>query len=111
MALKFSLVPDALAYIGWSILKNRREVLTAAKEAGYDGIDLPGDLRIGNSSSLPPPHHIPCPRACHPPPRVGADDRSQAEPRHHLDERDVERAPGQALAGETDADLGHGTTR
>ncbi len=44
MALKFSLVCDTLAYVGWNALANPREVFTAAKEAGYDGVDLPGDL-------------------------------------------------------------------
>ena len=44
MALKFSLVCDTLAYVGWNALANPREVFTAAKAAGYDGVDLPGDL-------------------------------------------------------------------
>ena len=43
MAFKYTIVTDTLAWIGYNVLEQPQEVLSAVKEAGYDGIDLPGD--------------------------------------------------------------------
>ena len=42
MAFKYALVADSLVWVGYNIFENTDEVLRAVKEAGYDGIDLPG---------------------------------------------------------------------
>ena len=42
MSFKYALVADSLAWVGYSIFENTDAVLGAVKEAGYDGIDLPG---------------------------------------------------------------------
>ena len=42
MSFKYALVADSLVWVGYSIFENADEVLKAVKEAGYDGIDLPG---------------------------------------------------------------------
>ncbi len=43
MPFKYSLNCDTLPWIGYNVLETPQEVLHAAVEAGYDGIDLPGD--------------------------------------------------------------------
>ena len=43
MSFKFTLVCDTLPWVGYNVLEAPEEVLRAAKEAGYDGVDLPGD--------------------------------------------------------------------
>ena len=43
MPFKYTLQCDTLPWIGYHVLENPQEVLQAAVEAGYDGVDLPGD--------------------------------------------------------------------
>ena len=43
MSFKYSLQCDTLEWIGYHVLKEPDVVLRAAKEAGYDGVDLPGN--------------------------------------------------------------------
>lgn len=43
MTFKYSLQCDTLPWVGYNVLENPDEVLTAAAEAGFDGIDLPGN--------------------------------------------------------------------
>ena len=43
MAFKYTVVTDTMPWIGYNVLEQPQEVLSAVKEAGYDGIDLPGD--------------------------------------------------------------------
>lgn len=43
MPFKYSLQCDTLPWIGYNVLENPQEVLQAAADVGYDGIDLPGD--------------------------------------------------------------------
>jgi len=52
MALRYSLVCDTLAFLGCDALENPREVFAAVKKAGYEGVDLPGDLRRVNVGEL-----------------------------------------------------------
>ena len=44
MAFKYTVVTDTMPWIGYNVLEQPQEVLSAVKEAGYDGIDLPGDV-------------------------------------------------------------------
>lgn len=43
MAFKFTLICDTLSWVGYNVLEEPQVVLQAAKQAGYDGVDLPGD--------------------------------------------------------------------
>ena len=43
MSFKYSLQCDTLEWVGYHVLKEPDVVLRAAKEAGYDGVDLPGN--------------------------------------------------------------------
>jgi len=43
MAFKFTLMCDTLPWVGCDVLEEPQVVLQAAKQAGYDGVDLPGD--------------------------------------------------------------------
>ena len=43
MPFQYTLQSDTLAWIGHSLLANPQETLEAVVEAGYDGIDLPGN--------------------------------------------------------------------
>jgi len=43
MSFKYTLVCDMLPWVGYDVLEMPDEVLGAANEAGYDGVDLPGD--------------------------------------------------------------------
>jgi len=43
MSFKYTLVCDTLPWVGYDVLEMPDEVLGAANEAGYDGVDLPGD--------------------------------------------------------------------
>jgi D-psicose/D-tagatose/L-ribulose 3-epimerase len=43
MGFKYTVVTDTMFWIGYNVLETPQEVLEAVKEAGYDGIDLPGD--------------------------------------------------------------------
>ena len=43
MAFKYSLQCDTLPWVGYNVLEEPDVVLGAAREAGYDGVDLPGD--------------------------------------------------------------------
>lgn len=43
MAFKYTVVTDTLPWIGYNVLEQPQDVLRTVKEAGYDGIDLPGD--------------------------------------------------------------------
>ncbi len=43
MAFKYSLQCDTLPWVGYNVLEEPDVVLRAAKEAGYDGVDLPGN--------------------------------------------------------------------
>ena len=45
MPFKYSVVCDTLRGIGYDVFDNPREVLTAIKTAGYDGVDLGGNLQ------------------------------------------------------------------
>jgi D-psicose/D-tagatose/L-ribulose 3-epimerase len=49
---KYSLVCDTLAFLGYDAFENPKEVFGAIKEAGYDGVDLPGDLGRVNTADL-----------------------------------------------------------
>lgn len=50
MPFKYTVVTDTMPWIGYDILEQPQEVLSAVKEAGYDGIDLPGDPTRMNGS-------------------------------------------------------------
>ena len=43
MAFKYTLQCDTLPWVGYNVLEEPDVVLQAAAEAGYDGVDLPGD--------------------------------------------------------------------
>ena len=43
MSFKFTLMCDTLPWVGYNVLEEPQVVLQAAKDAGYDGVDLPGD--------------------------------------------------------------------
>ena len=43
MSFKYTLVCDTLPWAGYNVLEMPDEVLQAAKAAGYEGVDLPGD--------------------------------------------------------------------
>ena len=43
MPFKYTVQSDTLPWTGYNLLENPQEVLEAAVEAGYDGIDLPGN--------------------------------------------------------------------
>jgi sugar phosphate isomerase/epimerase len=43
MPFKYTLMCDTLPWVGHNVLEMPNEVLQAAKDAGYDGVDLPGD--------------------------------------------------------------------
>ncbi|MDE0220373.1 MAG: sugar phosphate isomerase/epimerase [Spirochaetaceae bacterium] len=43
MSFKYSLQCDTLEWVGYHVLKEPDVVLRAAREAGYDGVDLPGN--------------------------------------------------------------------
>ena len=43
MAFQYTLQCDTLAWVGYNVLEEPDEVLQAAAEAGYDGVDLPGN--------------------------------------------------------------------
>ncbi len=43
MSFKYTLVCDTLPWVGYNVLEMPDEVLQAAKAAGYEGVDLPGD--------------------------------------------------------------------
>ena len=43
MAFKYTLQCDTLPWVGYNVLEEPDVVLGAAREAGYDGVDLPGD--------------------------------------------------------------------
>ena len=43
MPFKYTLMCDTLPWVGYNVLEMPNEVLQAAKDAGYDGVDLPGD--------------------------------------------------------------------
>ena len=43
MPFKYSLMCDTLPWIGYNVLENPQEVLQAAADVGYDGVDLPGN--------------------------------------------------------------------
>jgi len=47
MPVKYTVQSDTLPWTGYNLLENPQEVLEAAVEAGYDGIDLPGDPENG----------------------------------------------------------------
>ncbi len=42
MPLKYTVVCDTLSFVGYDVLEQPEEILTAIKDAGYDGADLPG---------------------------------------------------------------------
>jgi len=44
VVFKYSVVVDTLRFLGYDALESPQEVFGAIKEAGYDGVDLPGDL-------------------------------------------------------------------
>jgi sugar phosphate isomerase/epimerase len=54
MGFKYSVVCDTLKWIGYDVLADPQEVLGAIKSAGYDGADLPGDLKRARAKSLKP---------------------------------------------------------
>ena len=43
MAFKYSLQCDTLPWVGYNVLEEPDVVLQASAEAGYDGVDLPGN--------------------------------------------------------------------
>ena len=43
MPFRYTLQSDTLQWVGYNILHQPQEVLEAAAEAGYDGVDLPGN--------------------------------------------------------------------
>ena len=43
MSFKYTLMCDTLPWVGYNVLEMPNEVLRAAKNAGYDGVDLPGN--------------------------------------------------------------------
>lgn len=43
MPFKYTLMCDTLPWVGYNVLEMPNEVLQAAKDAGYDGVDLPGN--------------------------------------------------------------------
>lgn len=53
MRFKYVVNCDTLPFVGHDVLENPREVLGAIKEAGYDGVDLPGNPeRLLDAQSL-----------------------------------------------------------
>jgi len=43
MAFKYTVVCDTFGFLGYDVLDNPREILQTIKDAGYDGVDLPGN--------------------------------------------------------------------
>ena len=43
MPFKYTLMSDTLPWVGYNVLETPEVVLKAAVDAGYDGIDLPGN--------------------------------------------------------------------
>ena len=49
MPFKYSLQCDTLQWVGYHVLEEPEVVLAAAREAGYDGVDLPGNPQAVNA--------------------------------------------------------------
>ena len=49
MSFKYSLQCDTLQWVGYHVLEEPDVVLGAAREAGYDGVDLPGNPQAVNA--------------------------------------------------------------
>jgi len=43
MGFKYTAVTDTMPWIGYNMLETPREIMAALAEAGYDGVDVPGD--------------------------------------------------------------------
>ena len=43
MGFKYTVVTDTMPWIGYNMLETPREIMAALAEAGYDGVDVPGD--------------------------------------------------------------------
>ena len=43
MSFKYTVSSDTMSWVGYNVLETPGEVFQAVKDAGYDGIDLPGD--------------------------------------------------------------------
>ena len=43
MGFKYTVVTDTMPWIGYNMLETPREIMVALAEAGYDGVDVPGD--------------------------------------------------------------------
>jgi len=52
MGFKYALNCDTLPFLGWDVLEDPQTILKAAKDAGYDGVDLPGNPERVNAGSL-----------------------------------------------------------
>ncbi len=52
MGFKYTVVADTLAFLGYDLNENPREILEAVKAAGYDGVDVAGDRERIQSGEL-----------------------------------------------------------
>lgn len=52
MSFKYTVVCDTLKFVGYDVLENPKEILKVIKDAGYDGVDLPGDPENVNAKEL-----------------------------------------------------------
>ena len=52
MGFKYSLNCDTLGFLGYDLLEDPQGILQATKDAGYDGVDLPGRPDVMDAPSL-----------------------------------------------------------
>lgn len=52
MSFKYAVNCDTLPFLGWDVLEDPQTILKATKDAGYDGVDLPGNPERVNAESL-----------------------------------------------------------
>ena len=52
MGFKYSLNCDTLPFLGYDLLEDPQGILRAIKDAGYDGVDLPGRPDVIDAPSL-----------------------------------------------------------
>jgi D-psicose/D-tagatose/L-ribulose 3-epimerase len=53
VGFKYVVVSDTLPFLGHDVLEQPEEVIAAVKQAGYDGVDLPGNLeRVKSAENL-----------------------------------------------------------
>lgn len=52
MGFKYTVVCDTFGFLGYDVLDNPREILRAVKDAGYDGVDMPGNPKRMDGKAL-----------------------------------------------------------